>query len=226
MNSGRLGSDSSRRLAVLFLAVVVPPAVALVWLGVQLLQQDRALLAQRQLERGQAAAQTAVIALEKSLASAERWLTDDDIPEHAVRLIVSHRGVMAFPRERLLWVPAAPTMPAAATREFAEAELLEYRGSSARAIVEYQALARSPSAAVRAGALLRVARVHRREGRPDAALAAYRDLTTVDTVAIDGMPADNPNLDAEIHPLKLTVAEKQSLAAFLRSLSGKLREGR
>ena len=36
----------------------------------------------------------------------------------------------------------------------------------------------------------------------------------------------NPRLDAEIQPLKLSAQEKQALLAFLRSLSGTLREGR
>lgn len=36
----------------------------------------------------------------------------------------------------------------------------------------------------------------------------------------------NPRLDAEIQPLKLSAEEKQALLAFLRSLSGTLREGR
>ena len=41
----------------MFLAVVVPPAVTLVWLGLRLLEQDRALAAQRALERREAALQ-------------------------------------------------------------------------------------------------------------------------------------------------------------------------
>lgn len=35
----------------------------------------------------------------------------------------------------------------------------------------------------------------------------------------------NESLDAEMHPLRLTAAEKSALAAFLRSLSGVIREG-
>jgi cytochrome c peroxidase len=37
--------------------------------------------------------------------------------------------------------------------------------------------------------------------------------------------APNPALDAEIRPLKLTVEEKRALLAFLRALSGTVREG-
>ena len=35
----------------------------------------------------------------------------------------------------------------------------------------------------------------------------------------------NPNLDSDLHPLQFTAAEKQALIAFLRSLSGRIREG-
>ena len=35
----------------------------------------------------------------------------------------------------------------------------------------------------------------------------------------------NPNIDPEIHPLHLSVEEKQALVAFLNSLSGSIREG-
>lgn len=36
----------------------------------------------------------------------------------------------------------------------------------------------------------------------------------------------NPNRDPELHPLRLTATEKQALIAFLRSLSGAIRDGR
>ena len=35
----------------------------------------------------------------------------------------------------------------------------------------------------------------------------------------------NPFLDAELRPLRLTVAEKEALIAFLTSLSGTIQEG-
>jgi cytochrome c peroxidase len=36
---------------------------------------------------------------------------------------------------------------------------------------------------------------------------------------------DNPQIDAEMRPLKLTADEKQELVEFLRSLTGKVCEG-
>ena len=35
----------------------------------------------------------------------------------------------------------------------------------------------------------------------------------------------NPGLDSELHPLHLTAEEKPALIAFLKSLSGKIRQG-
>lgn len=43
----RLLSRRCRTVTYLLLGVAVPPAVTLVWLGLQLLQQERSLLAQR-----------------------------------------------------------------------------------------------------------------------------------------------------------------------------------
>src|SRR5687768_11809743 len=114
MRETRRRSESPRKLAILFLAVVVPPAVALVWLGVRLLQQDEALVTQREVERRQTSAQAAVNALERSLVAAERWLTDDAIPDHAVRLTAASGGLRAYPSDGVLWVPGPPQLPPAA----------------------------------------------------------------------------------------------------------------
>ena len=46
MSNRRSWGGSSPRLAALFLAVVLPPAATLVWLGLQLVEQDRSLWAQ------------------------------------------------------------------------------------------------------------------------------------------------------------------------------------
>ena len=187
--SRRPSGGSSRKLAALFLAVVVPPAVALVWLGLQLLEQDRSLWAQRELERRQATSQTIVRSLEQSLAVAERR-TESPLPEGTVRFTVSEWGVRANPVDRLLWLPVAPEFEEAEARQFDGAEKLEFQGDSERALHIYREMARSSELTVRAGALLRLARVHRRSDRWNDALAAYRELAGIDSVAIEGLPAD------------------------------------
>jgi hypothetical protein len=111
MSSVRLWSERSGRLTILFLAVVVPPAIALVWLGQQLLRQDVALEAQRAGERQQAAVQASALALERILTDAQRWLTEDPIPAGGMRLTISSQGIRVHPPDRLLWVPRPLTSP-------------------------------------------------------------------------------------------------------------------
>jgi hypothetical protein len=48
---GAMKPGKSRQLAVVFLAVLVPAAATLVWLGLRLLEQDRILYAQRVVEQ-------------------------------------------------------------------------------------------------------------------------------------------------------------------------------
>ena len=189
MDNRRLPGGNPRRLAVLFLAVVAPPAVALMWLGWQLLQNDKSLGAQRDVERRQAAALPAVRSLEQSLTAAERF-NGDAQEDGMVRFTVSSIGVRAQPANRILWVPVPPAMPSAATAPFAAAERIEFREAGDSAVRIYLEMARAPEPRVRAGALLRLARIHRRSSRWDDALAAYRLLISANTMAIDGTPAD------------------------------------
>jgi hypothetical protein len=81
MTGKRLWGVNSGKLAALFVAVVAPPAVTLVWLGLQLLQQDRSLLAQRELESRQLAGQTIVRSLEQSLSDAGRHVVEGPLPD-------------------------------------------------------------------------------------------------------------------------------------------------
>ena len=186
----RLWNLNSHKLAALFLAVVVPPAATLVWLGLQLLQQDRALLAQRELESRQAAGQTIVRSLEQSLSEAGRHLAEGPAPEGTVRFSLSEIGVRAEPANRVLWIPAPARFQEAASVPFVAAEALEFQGNGQRALPLYEVLARSHDRHIRAGALLRIARVFRRNRRWDSALESYRRLALLTTTAIDGIPAD------------------------------------
>ena len=180
MTSQRLWNVNSRKLALLFLAVVAPPAATLVWLGLQLLQQDRSLLAQRELESRQAAGQTIVRSLEQSLREAPG----------AARFTISDSGVRAEPAAVLLWSPVPPRLREAGAAAFTEGEALEFQGNAQGALLRYEELARSPDVGIRAGALVRLARVYRRERRWDRAVEAYRKLALLTHAGIDGTPAD------------------------------------
>jgi signal transduction histidine kinase len=190
MVSEELWGSRSRRLAVLFLAVVVPPVAALIWLGVQLVDQDRALWTQREEERRQTSMRAVVLSLEQALTDAERKFADGPLRAGIVCFRVSSAGVQAEPANAVLWLPVPAPLPAADPRPFTAAESLEYRGQRESARQAYEALARAPQATVRAGAFLRLARVARQERRYSDALRFYDELSAIRQVALDGMPAD------------------------------------
>ena len=180
----------ARRLAALLLAVVVPPTIMLAWLGVRLLEQDRAMLAQREHEQRQAIAESAGRMLEQSLARVERALATRVIPEGLVRLAATSNGVEAQPADGVLWLPDARSLDTATDARFATAERIEFSANPDRALDLYKDLEMSPDRKVRAGALLRQARMHRRERRWRDALETYERLTSFEDIYIQGMPAD------------------------------------
>ena len=187
---GVLQGGNSRRLALVFLAVLLPSAVTLIWLGWQLLIQDRALAATRASERRQVSAEALAASLNRSLTDAEHWFSGGEPPEGALRVTISPPGLRVEPAGRALWIPIPPAVPGAADAPFASAELLEFRGPPDRALLVYEQMSQSRDTAIRAGALLRLARAHRRAAHTGEAFAAYRALAKVRGMAINGMPAD------------------------------------
>jgi hypothetical protein len=67
-------SPSSRRLIALFLAVLVPPAAALVWLGARVADQGRQLLAESERRQREAAAEGVALALTEAVQLARTSL--------------------------------------------------------------------------------------------------------------------------------------------------------
>lgn len=171
--------------------------MALVWLGARLIEQDRA-LAHRQLrERTESAADRLIAGIELAVSSAERRLnidppgadlrSDDDAVTISLRL----DGIAVYPPSRLLYLPVVPSGPMEPAAVFMAGEALEFRGGDpTAAAAAYRALALSPSADVRAGALLRLARSLRKLGRADDALRAYADLARIPEARLAGLPAD------------------------------------
>jgi hypothetical protein len=121
----------SRTLGLLFVAVMVPTAVTLVWLGVRLLDQDRTLWAQRELARRQQDATTAARVLGERLNAS----LDEPLP-HAVRFQLDSRSIVPDALGRVLWLPVVAEQPARSL-EFSAAEELEYRGRAAEALAAY-----------------------------------------------------------------------------------------
>ena len=177
-------------LILLFLLVMLPPAATLVGLGVWLLDQDRALESQRELERREAAADALVLDLSQFVTEKALWSDREQIPEKTVGFTVSAAGVRGFPEARLLWAHAPQPLEEAAAAPFEEAEVLKEQSDPESALAVYRSYATSPNPSVRAGALQRAARVERQRGRVDAALVAYRELAEIPGVSINGLPAD------------------------------------
>lgn len=83
------------------------------------------------------------------------------------------------------------TLAAEPTTVFEAGEALEFRAKDYQgATAAFRALATSPSTAVRAGALLRLARISRRTAHADDALRAYDDLANIPDARLSGLPAD------------------------------------
>ena len=188
MREVRAWLRSSRSLTVLFVAVMCLPAVALVTLGVRLLEQDRALEAQRLAELRESAADRLVNSLKQALSASEAGLAPS---EDAVRVTFSPGGIETNPPNALLYYPALPPSKEPPAGVFREAEDAEFRsGEFEKAIVLCRKLAASADPAVRAGALLRLARNLRKSGRPDDALNAYNALARIESASLEGVPAD------------------------------------
>ena len=133
-----------RRLPLLFLAMAVAPAVALLWLGWRLLEQDRALEAQRIHERLESAADLAGAQLRQAQAEIEEALMGvASLPAREVAAALSQRAehlgdaavlvafeperVESYPDDRLLYYPYLPSAKEAPEGVFAAGEQLEFQ---------------------------------------------------------------------------------------------------
>ncbi len=86
-------------------------------------------------------------------------------PEDGVLLTMEENSMTAYPAGRLLYYPATSNEREAPLEVFAEGELLEFlQAQPAKAADVYRVLAESKNTPVRAGALLRLARVLEKDG--------------------------------------------------------------
>lgn len=193
----RAWAGASRRLLLSFVFVLLVPAAAVVWLGVRLIDQDRALALRQLRERHESAADRLVAGLEQAVASTERRLdgdparlaigTDDD----AVVVTLGPAAFEAHPKDRLLYVPATPSRSPEPGDAFEPGESLEFRAGDYRGAADaYRALVTARSNEVRAGALLRLSRALRKMGRTDEALHVYAELAELGDTQVGGVWAD------------------------------------
>jgi len=199
MTSLRFRGHPSRNTAILFLCVAGMSVVALIWMGVRLMQQDRALETQQLEERRQAAADRLIASLEQVLSAEERRLadlpnTDHRPPEAGLILIVaSSSEVRIWPDHALLFYPVVPPGREASAGLYADAEKSEFLYHEySRAVLELRPFTKAGDPAVKAGAQLRLARNLRKAGDLDSALKIYDELAkSYDYgIFVSGVPAD------------------------------------
>ncbi len=217
-----------RNLLILFGVVLFLPAATLITLGVRLLDQDRALARQRQGELLERAADLAVRALEQDLAALRKRLTGPpcapadvpaDVSEDTVCVVLRQDRFQAVPRQRIPYYPLMAVLREAPPAPFRELEAQEFGEAPnfVRALEISRKLAASNDASIRAGALLREARVLRAMARPNDALAAYTDLGRIASASINGEPAD-----LVARRTRCAVLEEQSRTRELRQEAGTL----
>jgi signal transduction histidine kinase len=188
------------------LAIAALLGGTLLWLGWRLAAQDRQVAAQRMHEQRQNAADLAVAALQRALSQVEAQLATlattpgpgateratslaGSLDDDSVVLLRGEGSLVAHPAGRLAYFPAhAPALEPTAV--FADAERLEFiQHNPTQALVVLQRLRAHPDPAVQAGALLRIARILRRDGRHSEAMAAYLELGRLGDVRVGGRPS-------------------------------------
>jgi hypothetical protein len=182
---------SSRAVLAVFLGVATLSSVLLAALGWLLLRQDRDLENTRSQERRQQGADRFASLVQASLnepaLEAGAATATHALPPGSL-LITLTGSDLSVNRGSLVYYPYDP-VPAleASPQVFEEGERLEYRMEDHTAAArEYTRLTASPDAAVRAGALGRLARVQRKLLAVDAALATYDRLAEIqEPVRID-----------------------------------------
>ena len=195
-----------RHLSWLFVATTLALATALVWLGVALLRQDRALEAQRVRDDLQRVAVSAgeelarrIDAIEAELeriASLAPMKRDSaitqlgaDLAPGAVVIDASPPDFRAAPAGVLHYDPSFSSTTSLSPAEFAAAESLEFRARDMGAAErEYRRLAQSTDERVAGGALLRLGRVLQKQRKSDEAMRVFGQLARYD-LDFDGVPA-------------------------------------
>ena len=168
-----------RVLLTLFISLMAVCAVALGWLGWQVVVQDAAVEGQRRLERLDNAANGALAAVEYALATADVGVT-----------VLANGDVEITPPGSIAYVPAETASDPVQPEIFADAEALEFgRQDRAQAAEAYARLTASQDAQVRTESFMRLARVLRHEGKWGEALRAYTSLEKSYDTRIAGMPA-------------------------------------
>src|SRR5262245_26957401 len=186
-----------RRWLWSFVLLLLLPAATVVWLGVELVRQDREIEVRNAKDQRETLASRLLADIERLVSASERTLANAprDLAltsaDDAVIIDIEGDRVEPRPPSTLLYRPRLAHSVVEDTSPFEAAQILERRDKDVdAAIAAYQALARSPSRDIRAGALLGLARTLRTAGRGDDALRVYAELERYGTTRLGGLPAD------------------------------------
>jgi signal transduction histidine kinase len=179
-------------LPILFCITLVAVS-AIGWFGWQLLDQERAVEAQRARESLEQVADGIAARAREAFAEAPPagGPPDQGLLLNIAGYNTAGTSVSASPASRFLFRPEPETDPDPYQDAFNEGEALEFQQPDAvRALDWYRPLAESQNPVLRAGALMRIARVLRKTGRNDDALATYRKMARNGPAQLTGGPAD------------------------------------
>jgi len=216
-----------RRVLILFVAVTMVPAAALVWLSWQLLRQDRALESQRLQERLDHAADLIGTALDRQLTEAVDRLPALAEPSvNALAVTALPHGIEVNPRERLVYYPVVSPAREPRPGAFEAGETLEFRQQDhVGAIAEFRTLAGAADPTVRGGALIRLGRNLRKAGRQEEALQVYERLAQLGSTPVSGVPAELLAGEARLAVLQ-SLGRTAEVEEIARALSADLQRGR
>ena len=164
------------------------------WLAWRLIDQERLVESQRAQERIEQEADRVVATLRGGLADLgerlDAWDASSRPPVGTLVTMVKGGSLETF-GGKLLFSPMPPALPEAEPQLFLNGEVLEFALSKPNeALAIYESLALSESAPIRAGALMRMARIYRRMGATRLAEDAYRKLAAIPNALVAGVPAD------------------------------------
>jgi signal transduction histidine kinase len=180
----------------MFLALMLFPALGLVWLGWRFVETDRIEEARRIQDRRERATELVAAALQHAIAADEQRLFDPvawpGLERSGARVVVIEtHGMQTYPQTPFFYYPFRTSLPEAPVEVFRSGEDVEFRFQNyASAIEKFRRLAQSPDAGVRAGAELRLARNLKRSNETERALNVYGELARQASVAVFGIPAD------------------------------------
>jgi signal transduction histidine kinase len=164
---------------------------AVLWMGWRLLEHDRALEWEQQRQAMESVADAAAAVLEKSVLEAEQAMLSDSWSPAPGAVVVRWRAgrLASAPQGTLLFAPVVVESRTNA-RLFADAEKDEFADRDlAKVEARYRELASARDADVRAGALVRQARVLAKRGDAGGAEDCYRRLAGLASARFEEVPA-------------------------------------